>query len=381
MINFDTARRLALEGDIEGATKAVLAQMGSVAEFEAMSVVQKKAMADAAGMSVEELTKSMHVQEKLGDLTDDQKAAMANMNISAAQLKKMSAAELKDRLAQQQSLDKSKASFEKLKNTLMTALMPLAESFSAIFEALAPAIEVLGPILKLAFLPVTVIGEGIRVIVDGLTHMKNLITGNTEGMTTMQKIFGAILTIITAMGTAYYAYIGYQKLSAMWNKKSLKDEVKKAGGTIAWMWGKVTGAFASLGPWAIPAGIAAAVGIASLAYGAFTKAKSAGDVSIDPNGGPVVGSPQEGTLYQGTKNDGVSMSPDHGSSGGAGGGGGGTSGDPDKLTPSDIKTQTDALISVLQEIAQGVMNPPPVVIGEQQSSDIGNTVSALKSFL
>jgi hypothetical protein len=104
-------------------------------------------------------------------------------------------------------------------------------------------------------------------------------------------------------------------------------------------------------------------------------------VSIDPNGGPVVGSPQEGTLYQGTKNDGVSMSPDHGSSGGAGGGGGGTSGDPDKLTPSDIKTQTDALISVLQEIAQGVMNPPPVVIGEQQSSDIGNTVSALKSFL
>jgi hypothetical protein len=60
MINFDTARRLALEGDIEGATKAVLAQMGSVAEFEAMSVVQKKAMADAAGMSVEELTKSIN---------------------------------------------------------------------------------------------------------------------------------------------------------------------------------------------------------------------------------------------------------------------------------------------------------------------------------
>ena len=41
-----------------------------------------------------------------------------------------------------------------------------------------------------------------------------------------------------------------------------------------------------------------------------------GDLSIDPNGGPVVMSPREGGIFQGSKNDGVSMSPSHGSSGG-----------------------------------------------------------------
>jgi hypothetical protein len=48
------------------------------------------------------------------------------------------------------------------------------------------------------------------------------------------------------------------------------------------------------------------------------KAPKVGDLSIDPNGGPVVMSPQEGGIFQGTKNDGVSMSPSHGS-GGSGG--------------------------------------------------------------
>jgi len=45
--------------------------------------------------------------------------------------------------------------------------------------------------------------------------------------------------------------------------------------------------------------------------------RKTGDLAIDPNGGPIVASPQEGTLYQGTINDGVSMSPYHGISKGS----------------------------------------------------------------
>lgn len=58
--------------------------------------------------------------------------------------------------------------------------------------------------------------------------------------------------------------------------------------------------------------------IKSQAFGGIMGAMGVGDLAIDPNGGPVVTSPREGGIYQGTKNDGVSMSPSHGGSGGGG---------------------------------------------------------------
>jgi hypothetical protein len=79
------------------------------------------------------------------------------------------------------------------------------------------------------------------------------------------------------------------------------------------------------------------LGVAAMT-GAFSSTKPAakkpGDLGIDPNGGPVVMSPKEGGLFQGTKNDGISMSPSHG----VNGGGEGSSGVAQKL---------DTLIEVL----------------------------------
>jgi len=63
-INLDKARELALNGDLEGSTKEVLANIGGAAEFEKMNVMQKKALAEATGMTVEELQKSIDAQEE-----------------------------------------------------------------------------------------------------------------------------------------------------------------------------------------------------------------------------------------------------------------------------------------------------------------------------
>ena len=51
---------------------------------------------------------------------------------------------------------------------------------------------------------------------------------------------------------------------------------------------------------------------AAAAVGLGMKLFNVGDARIDPNGGPAVYSPRENALFQGTKNDGVSMSPQHG---------------------------------------------------------------------
>ena len=66
---------------------------------------------------------------------------------------------------------------------------------------------------------------------------------------------------------------------------------------------------------------AVATGVALLNREKNKAMTDTGDLGIDPNGGPVVMSPREGGIYQGTRNDGVTMSPHHGVNGGPGGGG------------------------------------------------------------
>jgi hypothetical protein len=63
-INLDKARELALSGDAVGASAEVLKNIGGQAEFEKMNVVQKKALADATGMTVEQLAKAADAQQE-----------------------------------------------------------------------------------------------------------------------------------------------------------------------------------------------------------------------------------------------------------------------------------------------------------------------------
>ena len=63
-ISFDKARQLVMAGDTLGATKAILQQGGGIAEFEAMSVIQRKALADAAGLDLAAMQSMIGNREK-----------------------------------------------------------------------------------------------------------------------------------------------------------------------------------------------------------------------------------------------------------------------------------------------------------------------------
>jgi len=56
-INLDRARQLALTGDHSGMLKEVLKQVGGEAEFNRLNVIQRKALADSVGQSVENLSR------------------------------------------------------------------------------------------------------------------------------------------------------------------------------------------------------------------------------------------------------------------------------------------------------------------------------------
>ena len=54
-LNFDRARNLALNNDIEGAMKDIVDQLGSEEEFNSMNAIQRQALADSIGVGVEDL--------------------------------------------------------------------------------------------------------------------------------------------------------------------------------------------------------------------------------------------------------------------------------------------------------------------------------------
>ncbi len=108
----------------------------------------------------------------------------------------------------------------------------------------------------------------------------------------------------------------------------------------------------SLGPVGLALLLAAPVVIGGL----LASLTQVGDLGIDPNGGPIVASPQMGGIFQGKKGDGLSMGPTFGTKGGGTGNGGGISKDDMKSAFADamkplveenqkIRAQNETLIS------------------------------------
>ncbi len=63
-INMNKARELALSGDLGGAMNEVLNQVGGINEWENMNVIQRKALADAAGLEMSEMQSILSNREK-----------------------------------------------------------------------------------------------------------------------------------------------------------------------------------------------------------------------------------------------------------------------------------------------------------------------------
>ena len=385
-LNLDKARELALDGDIAGASKEVMKQVGSIADFNKMNRLEKEALAEATGMEVSELQKSLTLQSKLGDLSEEQAAAAASLNLSAKELQDMSPEQLKSKIKEQQSAEKAKIAFEETIQKLKSAFLPLAETLGKVLGAVMPVVSLIGD-------GFSAIGKILGVV---LWPVEKLFSG----LTSIMDMMGPLGTLIKGVGVALLLWWVYKKWIAKQNAKateealkqkdietqrnvnqmqeqkllaekqsqqqniskqmqqSLKDEETRkqlieeenkalkdqgaiqqenaqvSGPTDAVPGGGAAGGKGFLGKIKDKFGGAGAklMGSASAFMnsdiGAMVKEKGieammggvmgVGDLAIDPNGGPVVASPREGGIYQGTKNDGVSMSPGHG--GAAGGG-------------------------------------------------------------
>jgi hypothetical protein len=71
-INLEKARYLALQGDSAGAAQELMRNVGSLADFQKLNVIQQEALAKAVGMTTDELTDSLVKSEQIKRLDQDQ---------------------------------------------------------------------------------------------------------------------------------------------------------------------------------------------------------------------------------------------------------------------------------------------------------------------
>ena len=69
-INLQKARELALNNDLEGVAIEITKQVGGEAEFNKLNLIQRKALAESIGLSVEQLSKVVTNQNKVKTLND-----------------------------------------------------------------------------------------------------------------------------------------------------------------------------------------------------------------------------------------------------------------------------------------------------------------------
>lgn len=88
-VNLERARELAFAGDLEGMQKEIMRQVGSEADFQRMNVVQREALASAAGVSLTDLTKMVAAEQKLANMSVTERTAMDKRNKLSGRLQKI----------------------------------------------------------------------------------------------------------------------------------------------------------------------------------------------------------------------------------------------------------------------------------------------------
>ena len=121
-LNLERARSLALQGDFAGAAAEAASQVGTLAEFQEMNVIAQQSLAEAAGLTVDQLADSLKQQElqaKLGDRNIDQ---MMQTEEGRKRLRELSGEELFIQLQQQSAADKFADAITKIQSALANIL-------------------------------------------------------------------------------------------------------------------------------------------------------------------------------------------------------------------------------------------------------------------
>lgn len=271
-LQLDKARELALNGDIAGLQDELLKQAGGLGEFTKMNRIQQKSMAEAMGMSVEEMTTMLSNADKLQKMGVSQKRLDEMQNMNAEQLRKLNQDGMNDVMKgeiEKMAKEKESAAIKermsnivtKLQEKLSKLLSPILEmvhgmldateaggGFDEIIESISATVKGIIPIVKTVFSVMTALIKPVMSILEFITNIgsstvqvKDAAGNLTEQVETVKSSFGGILGVVTAIGAAFAGKALLGKGMDMLKDKAAdvgKSVLKNIGGSLSKVGGK-----------------------------------------------------------------------------------------------------------------------------------------------
>ena len=188
-LNLDKARQLALSGDIEGLQREVLKNVGSEADFNAMNVLQRRALAQSIGISVTELSKMVANQSNLNKLT------------------------------------KSQTNTANLMGFMMKIIRDLGQDF-------LEAWKVLSPILMVALIPLGLIVGTVVLLLKGISQVVAAMNSFGNAGTIILGTLLSIYAIQKLMGKETIANLIKEKILRTDIGKTIANYAGKAGKAV-----------------------------------------------------------------------------------------------------------------------------------------------------
>jgi hypothetical protein len=173
-MNMNKARQLALEGKTAEAAAEAVEQAGDYAAFMALGPLQQKAVADAAGMTVEQL-------QKAGEL---KKMSVALGGAEIKDMKDLTAEQI-EQLKTAGEIDEEKAS-QMLKDqqavSAQEKMAAMTDKISALFSKMAgPLMKIVDPLMHLVEFVMPAIEVGFEAVGSLIEGIVDLLTGDFSG--------------------------------------------------------------------------------------------------------------------------------------------------------------------------------------------------------
>ena len=237
-MNMNAARQLAFQGDSAGAAAEALKQAGSYDDFLKMNVVQQKAVAEAAGMTVEELVNAGQVQKINEQLTGKQIKSLSELS-EEERNRLVASGDISAEEAKKLALQEQQASTQEKMASIMDRINAAFDVMASVFS---PIVDMMGWFVEnWDYVYPIILGAGTALAVTMLPTIASLVV--SAGAWAVEMAAAAIAAISSASAATLGLGI---------------------------------------------AGIAAGIAVGAAALSSATKATKVDDAMIDPDGGLVV---------------------------------------------------------------------------------------------
>jgi hypothetical protein len=199
-MNLERARYYALTNNIAGLSQELTKQGIDQAKFAGMNVLQQESVAQAMGLSRDQLGGMLLDQAALskltkGDAEENRKklAMLKEQGFSTQAIAELGQEEFDRQLNSASMQDKFNASVEKLKEIfvgVMASLMPIFDVFSSIFQIVGPIVNIL---MKGLMPAIRLIAAVLTPILEGLQWLFTLGKSGFEGTKASFSNFGKSL--------------------------------------------------------------------------------------------------------------------------------------------------------------------------------------------